>query len=123
MGVLENDELQILRSLESGAGVLEGMGQQGVSVPKRLFEFGLLRREPGGALALTKLAERLLFRLSCVSALRRENKPVSRGVREWLAKSGFITLSADGESLVEVTGRGQLWLSSLDEYEPAGLAP
>lgn len=113
MAGLENDELQILRSLEAGESVLEGVGLQGVSVPKRLFEFGLLRREPGGALALTKLAERLLFRLSCVSALRCENKPVSRGVREWLANSGFIKLSADGDRLVEVTARGRLWLASL----------
>jgi hypothetical protein len=120
---LENDELRILRSLESGEGVLEGLGQQGVNVPKRLFEFGLLRREPAGTLALTKLAERLLFRLSCASALRRENTPVSRGVREWLAKSGFVKLSADGESLVEVTARGQLWLASLDQHETASLAP
>lgn len=117
MGGLDNEELQILLSLESGKGVLEGLGNQGISIPKRLFEFGLIRREAGGKLALTAVAERFLFRLSCVSALKRDGKPVSRGVREWLAKSGFIKLSTNGETLVEVTPRGQLWLASLDEGE------
>ena len=117
---LENDELQILLSLESGEGVLEGLGNQGISIPKRLFEFGLIRREADGKLALTTVAEKLLFRLNCAAALKREAKPVSRGVREWLEKSGFIKLSADGETLVEVTPRGQLWLASLDEPDTLG---
>lgn len=122
MGGLDNDELQILLSLESGKGVLEGLGNQGVQVPKRLFEFGLIRRGPDGKLALTAAAENMLFRLSCAAALKREGKPVSRGVREWLAKAGFIKLSADGETLIEVTRRGQLWLASLDAPGGSGLS-
>jgi hypothetical protein len=117
VGGLEKDELRVLLLLESGAGVPEGLGEQGVNVSRRLFEFGLVRRGQVGALALTRAGERLLFRLSCASFLRGDGKPTGSGVRQWLEQNGFIKLSKDGKTLAEVTPRGQLWLASLDDKE------
>lgn len=85
-------------------------------IPKRLFEFSLVARQPAGEMVMTKVGQRALFQHQCVQALqglvRGEGTQLSSGVERWLVASGFVAQGAPGLAL-QVTARGTLWLTSL----------
>lgn len=67
---LQNDELAILVGIESAPGSVEQSLREGIELPKRLFEFGLIRRENTGSLYLTVEGKRVLFQARCICALQ-----------------------------------------------------
>ena len=106
--------MDVLLALEQGQW--RGALEKEAPMPRRLFEFGLVARQPDGELSLSKQGERALFQHKCVAALGQIDQgcgPLDGSVERWLTSSGFIA----GAPL-KMTKRGQLWLESV-----AGDAP
>ena len=80
-------------------------------MPRRLFEFGLVARQPDGELNLSKQGERALFQHKCVTVLgelEQGRGELDGSVERWLMSSGFIAGSP-----FKITKRGQLWLEAV----------
>lgn len=108
-GKLNQDEMDVLLALEQGQW--RGALEKEAPMPRRLFEFGLVARQPDGELSLSKQGERALFQHKCVAVLGQIDQggaPLDGSVERWLTSSGFIA----GTPL-KMTKRGQLWLESV----------
>jgi hypothetical protein len=107
-GKLNRDEMDVLLALEQGQW--RGALEKEAPMPRRLFEFGLVARQPDGELSLSKQGERALFQHKCVSVLGRldDGAALEGSVERWLVSSGFIAGSPS-----KITRRGQLWLESV----------
>jgi hypothetical protein len=110
-GKLNQDEIDVLLALEQGQW--RGALEKEAPMPRRLFEFGLVVRQPDGELSLSKQGERALFQHKCVAVLGQLETSCDSGVLEgsverWLVSSGFIAGSP-----MKITKRGQLWLASV----------
>lgn len=108
-GKLNHDEIAILLALEQGQW--RGALEKEAPMPRRLFEFGLVARQPDGELSLSKQGERALFQHKCVEALgqlQQGTGALDVGVERWLMSSGFIAGTP-----AKMTKRGQLWLESV----------
>jgi hypothetical protein len=113
---LSHDEINALQSLDFERGpTLKGVRED--ELPKKLFEFNLIRRRPGGPAVITKNGQRVLFRHECVLALekiaRGEDIALGSGVEKWLLASGFVKPSDDRRAMA-ILPRGRLWLTSLE---------
>jgi hypothetical protein len=113
---LSDDEISALQSLDFERGPTS-KGVREDELPKKLFEFNLISRQPGGRAIITKSGQRALFRHECVLALealaRGEEIALGSGVEKWLLASGFVKPSDDGGAM-DILPRGLLWLSSLE---------
>lgn len=101
--------MDVLLALEQGQW--RGALEKEAPMPRRLFEFGLVTRQPDGELSLSKQGERALFQHKCVDALGHlDSTPVTLdgSVERWLMSSGFIAGSP-----LKMTKRGKLWLESV----------
>jgi hypothetical protein len=112
---LSHDEISALQSLDVESGPTT-VGMREDELPKKLFEFNLVSRQPGGPAVITQSGQRALFRHECVLALeaigRGEEIAAGDGVKKWLVASGFATPPADVGSMA-ILPRGRLWLTSL----------
>ena len=84
-------------------------------MPRRLFEFGLVARQPDGELSMSKQGERALFQHKCVAVLGQLDtggEPLDGSVERWLMSSGFIAGTPS-----KMTKRGKLWLESVTGAE------
>lgn len=117
---LSDEEIGVLQSLDAGQAS-GGAAPGGAELPKRLFEFNLVARQPDGKLMLTKAGQRALFQHQCIGALdamARGEMPVrASGVERWLAASGFVT-SAGPDQEPRITPRGRLWMNSFEPDDP-----
>ena len=112
-GKLNQDEMDVLLALEQGQW--RGALEKEAPMPRRLFEFGLVARQPDGELSLSKQGERALFQHKCVDVLTQlqaGSNALDGSVERWLVSSGFIA----GTPPV-ITKRGQLWLESVTGEE------
>jgi hypothetical protein len=112
---LSLDDISALQSVDADRGpALIRMRED--ELPKKLFEFNLVRRQPGGPAVITQSGQRALFRHECVLALealsRGERIALGSGVGKWLVASGFAKPSDDVGHLA-ILPRGRLWLTSL----------
>jgi len=100
--------MDVLLALELGQW--RGALEKEAPMPRRLFEFGLVARQPDGELSLSKQGERALFQHKCVTVLGQIDGggPLDGSVERWLVSSGFIAGSPS-----KITRRGQLWLDSV----------
>jgi len=101
--------MDVLLALEQGRW--RGALEKEAPMPRRLFEFGLVARQPDGELSLSKQGERALFQHKCVAVLGQlgqGNGALDGSVERWLMSSGFIAGSPS-----KITRRGQLWLESV----------
>ena len=112
-GKLNQDEMDVLLALEQGQW--RGALEKEAPMPRRLFEFGLVARQPDGELSLSKQGERALFQHKCVAVLGQIGASCSPAaetldgsVERWLVSSGFIAGTPG-----KITKRGQLWLDSV----------
>jgi hypothetical protein len=108
-GKLNQDEMDVLLALEQGQW--RGALEKEAPMPRRLFEFGLVARQPDGELNLSKQGERALFQHKCVTVLGQLEEgggALDGSVERWLTSSGFIAGSP-----FKITKRGQLWLESV----------
>jgi hypothetical protein len=113
-GKLNQDELDVLLALEQGQW--RGALEKEAPMPRRLFEFGLVARQPDGELSLSKQGERALFQHKCVAVLAQLQagcNELDGSVERWLVSSGFIAGTPS-----KITRRGQLWLESVTSDEP-----
>jgi hypothetical protein len=112
---LNHDEMIALQSLDFERGPTTAVTRQG-GLPKKLFDFNLISRQPGGHAVITKIGQRALFRHQCVLALEaiEQGEAISPGkdVEKWLVASGFVKPS-DGAGPMAALPRGRLWLDSL----------
>ena len=121
---LHDDEISALQSLEPDSSSHLVMLRDG-DMPKRLFAFNLVTRQPSGKTVLTRAGERFLFRRACLSALmsiqRGAPLAISNDVHKWLTSSGFIQARTDPTSPQRaITQRGRLWLAA-SENDPVPL--
>jgi hypothetical protein len=111
---LSHDDISALQSVDAEGGPALILRED--ELPKKLFEFNLVRRQPGGPAVITRSGQRALFRHECVLALealsRGEQIAPGSGVAKWLVSSGFAKPSDDAGHLA-ILPRGQLWLTSL----------
>ena len=105
--------MDVLLALEQGRW--RGALEKEAPMPRRLFEFGLVARQPDGELSMSKQGERALFQHKCVAVLGRLGTSCASGggaldgsVERWLVSSGFIAGTP-----TKITKRGQLWLESV----------
>ncbi len=100
--------MDVLLALEQGQW--RGALEKEAPMPRRLFEFGLVARQPDGELSLSKQGERALFQHKCVSVLGQleDGGALDGSVERWLLSSGFIAGAP-----AKMTKRGQLWLDSV----------
>jgi hypothetical protein len=108
-GKLNQEEIDVLLALEQGQW--RGALEKEAPMPRRLFEFGLVARQPDGELSLSKQGERALFQHKCVAVLGQLDAcggQMEGSVERWLTSSGFIA----GAPL-RMTRRGKLWLESV----------
>jgi hypothetical protein len=108
-GKLNQEEIDVLLALEQGQW--RGALEKEAPMPRRLFEFGLVARQPDGELSLSKQGERALFQHKCVAVLGQLDGgggQLDGSVERWLTSSGFITGSP-----FKMTKRGKLWLESV----------
>ena len=108
-GKLNQDEMDVLLALEQGQW--RGALEKEAPMPRRLFEFGLVARQPDGELSLSKQGERALFQHKCVTVLGQLEDgcgALDGSVERWLLSSGFIAGAPS-----KITRRGQLWLESV----------
>ncbi|MDQ2822551.1 MAG: hypothetical protein M3Y65_19595 [Pseudomonadota bacterium] len=112
-GKLNQDEMDVLLALEQGQW--RGALEKEAPMPRRLFEFGLVARQPDGELSLSKQGERALFQHKCVAVLGQigassaaADDALDGSVERWLVSSGFIAGTPN-----KITKRGQLWLDSV----------
>jgi hypothetical protein len=113
---LSDDEISILQSLDFERSPTAA-GRRDGDLPKKLFEFHLISRQPGGRAAITESGQRALFRHECVLALgaiaRGDEIALGNGVEKWLVASGFAKPSDDAGPMA-ILPRGRLWLKSLE---------
>jgi len=104
--------MDVLLALEQGQW--RGALEKEAPMPRRLFEFGLVARQPDGELSLSKQGERALFQHKCVTVLGQLGQleqgrgALDGSVERWLKSSGFIAGAP-----FKITKRGQLWLESV----------
>ena len=101
--------MDVLLALEQGRW--RGALEKEAPMPRRLFEFGLVARQPDGELSLSKQGERALFQHKCVEVLGQLGAgcgELDGSVERWLMSSGFIAGTP-----AKVTKRGKLWLESV----------
>ena len=101
--------MDVLLALEQGRW--RGALEKEAPMPRRLFEFGLVARQPDGELSLSKQGERALFLHNCVEVLGQLGAGCSEldgSVERWLMSSGFIAgTPAEGDQAGEaVAGVG-----------------
>lgn len=121
MNSLDQEQIRVLHLLSTAPAQLDEQVRGGLVVPRQLFEFGYIRRDPRGALALTKEGERRLFHSKCLDVLRAladGAAPTSdRGTVQWLQSSGFIAApeqTSPHAAVPSITRRGRLWLESFE---------
>ena len=112
---LNHDEIIALQSLDVEPGPTTAVTRQG-DLPKKLFDFNLISRQPGGHAVITTSGQRALFRHQCVLALEAivQGDAIAPGkdVEKWLVASGFVK-PADEAGPRAALPRGRLWLDSL----------
>jgi hypothetical protein len=113
---LSGDEISALQSFDADQGPSTSAVRAG-DLPKRLFEFNLVARQPTGETTLTRSGQRALFQHECMAALsameRGEDTRPASGVEKWLVSSGFAAHSVPGKG-AQITPRGKLWLTSFE---------